>query len=112
VSPQNFLKALFERGVIERAFEPEGDGDVVGRDAGLELIEKPESLLSKRQRPRSRSASLRDRTDGLVGRNANAFFLQQRIQQLHSVLRQTGRLHLSFDHLFLVCFDNNAEGVG
>jgi len=41
VSPQNFLKALFERGVIERAFEPEGDGDVVGRDAGLELIEKP-----------------------------------------------------------------------
>ena len=40
-------EALLERGGVERSREPEGGGDVVGRAAGLQLVEKPQSLLGE-----------------------------------------------------------------
>ena len=48
VAAADLVEALLEGGRVERAGEPEGDGEVVGRAAGLELVEEPEPLLGER----------------------------------------------------------------
>jgi hypothetical protein len=52
VTARNLCKALFERGDFEKPFDLKNVADVVDRAAWLPLIEKPQLLLTKRQRPR------------------------------------------------------------
>ena len=47
VAGDQLRQAGFERWSIERAVEPSGDGDVVEGVIRFELIEEPESLLSR-----------------------------------------------------------------
>ena len=52
VTMHDLLQRGFERLRVERAVEPQGQGDVVERVVGLEAVEKPEPLLRERQRER------------------------------------------------------------
>src|SRR5882672_9721863 len=50
VSPDDFVERLLERSDVERAFKTEGHRNVVEREAGFELFEKPETLLREGKR--------------------------------------------------------------
>ena len=50
MAADNLIQAEFQGRLIERAFDPQGDRDVVSRITRQELIDEPEPLLSERQR--------------------------------------------------------------
>src|SRR5690348_16870340 len=78
MAPDNFINSFDESLPIQTALQPEGASDVINRASGVELIEKPEPLLWKRQRAFA-SRWLGRRT--VVGDN-NSLFFKQLCQQL------------------------------
>jgi len=52
VPADNLVQAAAQRRNIERPFDAEGIRDVVGRAAGLQLVQEPQALLAERQRQR------------------------------------------------------------
>ena len=62
VSADDLRQAAGERRQVQRPGEPDGGGDVVGRGAGLHLVEEPEPLLGEGERqgcPRGQRAQRR-----------------------------------------------------
>src|SRR5215211_8316058 len=50
MTPHNFIETSFYRRIVQPARQSQAETNIVNRLAGLQLLEKPESLLPKRQR--------------------------------------------------------------
>ncbi len=75
--PGDGVQAGFQRGDVERAAQRHGEGDVVGRLSGFQLLVEPQPLLGegKRRRPGIRAA--RDSRRACFQLSAQAFFEQR-----------------------------------
>jgi hypothetical protein len=74
VPAYDFIEASLKRRDIQRAGESNCGGNVVRGIARFQLVQKPKSLLRKRQRHRSR---LRARENAAVSRRGNSLPLKQ-----------------------------------
>jgi hypothetical protein len=89
VAPQQLVQAALEGRDIEPAFDTHGEWDIVGGDAWIQLVQKPEPRLRKGER---QIIVLLAREDRLLRGDLDAFLFKQIGQQLELLSREAARI--------------------